>query len=145
MLYVIVPHRAGHQLGGVGIVVPVGHRGVPGERCQKVQDGDQPFAAGPVVAYLIVQPLEPFASTVGLRRLVRGKKCVPHERAVIQKNNLAVVYLTHGEERLPYLLLMLLKKWNEMEILESTTPRPFARFVNIRGQIKNTHRGLHLP
>ena len=70
---------------------------------------------------------------------------VPSEWNTIIKNKVGVVYLTSGVEYAAKVLLLLLKKWDTLELLWDTTERPFARFLHPNGAITNKYRGLQLP
>ena len=69
---------------------------------------------------------------------------VPHERDAIVNNSLGVIFLTSGEERIVKMLQLLLRKWDDLDLLDRTEPRPFVRFLNMRGQLLNQYRGLRL-
>lgn len=69
---------------------------------------------------------------------------VPTERQAIIDGKVGIVYLTHGEELLPSVLSLLLRKWEDLETLHETTPRPFARFLPLRGQLTDSYRDLKL-
>lgn len=70
---------------------------------------------------------------------------VPTEWNAIIENKVGVVYLTSGEEFAAKVLLLLLKKWEALELLWNTTERPFARFLHPNGVITNKYRRLQLP
>ena len=70
---------------------------------------------------------------------------VPSEWNSIINNKVGVVYLTSGWEYAAKVLLLLLKKWETLELLWSMTERPFARFLHPNGVITNKYRGLQLP
>ena len=69
---------------------------------------------------------------------------VPEERSVIEKNDVGIVFLTSGEERVSRVLQLLLRKWDDLELLDRTEPRPFVRFLNMRGQLLHRYRNLSL-
>jgi hypothetical protein len=69
---------------------------------------------------------------------------VPLERQAIIDGNVGIVYLTKGEELLPDVLSLLLHKWEDLEILDQTVTRPFARFINRQGTITDSYRNLKL-
>ena len=69
---------------------------------------------------------------------------VPHERDAIVVNNVGAVFLTSGEERIVKVLQLLLRKWGDLVLLDRTEPRPFVRFLNMRGQLLNQYRELKL-
>ncbi len=69
---------------------------------------------------------------------------VPSERNAIIQNNVGVVYLTNGEEHPPKVLMLLLRKWEVLELLWNTTERPFARFLHPNGVLTTKYRNLQL-
>ncbi len=69
---------------------------------------------------------------------------VPNEREVILDAKVGIVYLTKGKEHVPSVLSLLLKKWADLELLDKTTPRPFARFLSPRGVLADRWRDLKL-
>ena len=69
---------------------------------------------------------------------------VATEWNAIIENRVGIVYLTSGEEFAAKVLLLLLKKWETLELLWDTTERPFARFLHPNGQITDKYRGLEL-
>mgnify|MGYP001612014741 CR=1 FL=1 len=69
---------------------------------------------------------------------------VPSERAVIVSAKVGIVYLTKGEEHLPDVLSLLLRKWSTLETLDKTTSRPFARFLSPSGHLTDKWRDLKL-
>ncbi len=69
---------------------------------------------------------------------------VPSERKVIVEAKVGVVYLTKGEEHLPDVLSLLLRKWADLELRDKTTPRPFARFLSPGGVMSDKWRDLKL-
>ena len=74
------------------------------------------------------------------RRMLR----VPHERQTIVDERVGIVFLTTGEESPATMLRVLLNRWNALELLDSTLPKPFARFLTPRGQLLHSHRNLRL-
>lgn len=70
---------------------------------------------------------------------------VPTEWNAIIENKVGVVYLTSGEEFAAKVLLLLLKKWETLELLWNTMERPFVRFLHPNGVITDKYRGLQLP
>ena len=87
-----------------------------------------------------------WAGQAGMLVLSCNKKMllVPSERQAIIDSKVGIVFLTTGEERPAKVLYTLLRKWPDLEQLDSTEPRPFAKFLNLRGQIQDTYRGLRL-
>ena len=69
---------------------------------------------------------------------------VPHERDAIVDNNLGAVFLTSGEERIVKVLQLLLRKWDDLDLLDRTETRPFVRFLNMRGELSDQYRDLKL-
>jgi hypothetical protein len=69
---------------------------------------------------------------------------VPSERKVIIDAHVGIVYLTKGEEHLPAVLSLLLRKWDTLEALHETTARPFARFLSPGGDLTDSWRDLKL-
>ena len=86
------------------------------------------------------------AGNAGMLVLSCNKKMllVPSERQAIIDSKVGIVFLTTGEERPARVLLTLLRRRDALELLDSTEPRPFAKFLNLRGQIQDTYRGLRL-
>ncbi len=62
-----------------------------------------------------------------------------HEREAIVTSGLGIVYLTHGEERLRNVLLLLLRKWAWLERI-AEGPKPFAYFLYPTGRVTSRHR-----
>ena len=69
---------------------------------------------------------------------------VPQERATIISQKVGAVFLTNGEERIVKVLQLLLAKWDHLDLLDRTEPRPFVRFLNMRGQLLPSYRNLRL-
>lgn len=69
---------------------------------------------------------------------------VPSEREVIIGAKIGIVYLTKGEEHLPDVLSLLLRKWDTLETLNKTVTRPFARFLSPQGVLTDRWRNLTL-
>lgn len=69
---------------------------------------------------------------------------VPSARRTIIDAGVGIVFLTTGEERPERVLLTLIRKWDALETLDSTEPRPFARFLSPNGKISDSYRGLAL-
>jgi len=69
---------------------------------------------------------------------------VQSEREEITRAKVGIVYLTKGEERLPDVLSLLLRKWEALQTLDATTPRPFARFLSPSGVMTEQWRDLKL-
>ena len=62
---------------------------------------------------------------------------VPGERQAIVENRVGIVYLTSGEEKPARVLGLLLKKWADLELLDNTEQRPFARFLSPNGYLRD--------
>jgi hypothetical protein len=58
---------------------------------------------------------------------------VPSERQTLIKEKVGIVFLTSGQEKLPQTLCLLLKKWDKLELIDETEPRPFAYFLYPNG------------
>ena len=86
------------------------------------------------------------AGDLGMLVLSCNKKMlrVPSERRTIISAGVGIVFLTTGEERPAKVLLTLLKKWDALETLDSTEPRPFAKFMSPNGRISDSYQGLTL-
>ena len=69
---------------------------------------------------------------------------VPSERQSIIDNKVGIVFLTTGEERPARVLLTLLRKWADIELLDSAESRPFARFLSPNGRLSESYRGSAL-
>ena len=69
---------------------------------------------------------------------------VPQERATIIGQKVGAVFLTNGEERIAKVLQLLLAKRDDLDLLDRTEPRPFVRFLNMRGQLLQSYRHLEL-
>ena len=69
---------------------------------------------------------------------------VPDERATIIREKVGVLFLTGGEENLANVLKLLLTKWDLLELLDNTEPKPFARFLSPHGRITTKFRQYEL-
>ena len=78
--------------------------------------------------------------------LSRNKRMlkVTAERDTIIRERVGVVFLTTGQEHPRTVLLQLLKKWPDLELLWNTTPRPFARFLFANNQLSDRFRDYRL-
>ena len=87
-----------------------------------------------------------WAGNAGMLVLSCNKKMlrVPSERQAIIDSNVGIVFLTTGEERPARVLLTLLRRWDALEQLDSTEPRPFAKFLSPNGRLSDSYRGLNL-
>ena len=86
------------------------------------------------------------AGQAGMLVLSCNKKMltVPSERQTVMDSKVGIVFLTTGEERPARVLLTLLKKWADLELLDSAGPRPFAGFLSPNGRLSQSYRGLSL-
>ena len=69
---------------------------------------------------------------------------VQKERDAILNEKVGVVFLTRGVEQPASVLLRLLKKWPDLELLDKTTPRPFARFLSGNNRFLTQFRDYRL-
>ena len=69
---------------------------------------------------------------------------VKAERDTIIRERVGIVFLTTGEEHPPIVLMRLLKKWADLELLWDTTDRPFARFLFANNSLSDTFRDYRL-
>ena len=69
---------------------------------------------------------------------------VPDERATIIREKVGVLFLTGGEENLANVLKLLLTKWDLLELLDNTEPKPFARLLSPHGRITTKFRQYEL-
>ena len=69
---------------------------------------------------------------------------VPRERDTIIREKVGIVFLTSGEEHPAAVLLLLLKKWPDLELLNDTEPRPFAKFLSPNGRFSDRYRRFQL-
>ena len=69
---------------------------------------------------------------------------VTEEKDTIIREHVGIVFLTSGEEHPPTILLRLLRKWADLELLWDTTPRPFARFLSPNNRISDKFRDFRL-
>ena len=78
--------------------------------------------------------------------LSRDKKMLrlPRERQAIINNNVGIVFLTTREEHSARVLLNVLRKWDALESLNMSEPRPFAKFLSPNGRISDSYRGVRL-
>jgi hypothetical protein len=59
---------------------------------------------------------------------------VPVERDTIIRERVGIVFLTSGQERLPNTLRLILAKWEWLELIDQTVPRPFAHYLYPNGR-----------
>ena len=69
---------------------------------------------------------------------------VTAERNTIIRESVGIVFLTSGEEQPSKVLLRLLQKWPDLELLWDTTERPFARFLFANNQLSEEFRDYRL-
>ena len=69
---------------------------------------------------------------------------VAEERNAIVRERVGIIFLTTGEEHPPTVLLQLLKKWSDLELLWNTTTRPFARFLSPNNRLSDRFRDFRL-
>ena len=69
---------------------------------------------------------------------------VTAERNTIIRERVGIVFLTSGEEQPSRVLLRLLQKWPDLELLWDTTPRPFARFLFANNRLSDEFRDYRL-
>ena len=61
---------------------------------------------------------------------------VPIERDTIIRERVGIVFLTSGQERLPNTLRLILSKWDWLDLIDRTDPRPFAHFLYPSGRTR---------
>ena len=61
---------------------------------------------------------------------------VPVERNTIINQNVGIVFLTSGQERLANTLRIILTKWEWLELIDRTVPRPFAYSLYPNGRTR---------
>ena len=68
------------------------------------------------------------------------------EKQAVIDHQVGIVFLTTGEESPVKQLRMLLNRWDILELLDTTIPRPFARFIRPDGHIteRYNYRGVWL-
>ena len=66
------------------------------------------------------------------------------ERDTIIREHVGVVFLAAGEEHPPSVLIRILRKWRDLELLWDSTPRPFARFLFANNRLSETYRDFSL-
>ena len=69
---------------------------------------------------------------------------VTAEKETIIRERVGIVFLTSGEEAPSTVLMRLLRKWSDLELLWKTTPRPFARFLFANNHLADTFRDFRL-
>lgn len=65
-------------------------------------------------------------------------------RDTIVPSRVGIVFLTTGEEHPPTVLMRLLRKWSDLELLWNTTERPFAQFLFSNNHLSQTFRDFSL-
>ena len=61
---------------------------------------------------------------------------VPEEQDTIIAEKVGIVFLTSGNEYLQQVLRLLLNKWEWLEYIDETTPRPFAYYLYPYGRTR---------
>ena len=69
---------------------------------------------------------------------------VQREREVIIEERVGIVFLTTGQERPPNVLQLHVRRWSDIELLDNTVAKPFARFLSPNGRIRERFRDYHL-
>ncbi len=69
---------------------------------------------------------------------------VTAERETLIRERVGIIFLTSGEEHPPTVLLRLLRKWSDLELLWETTTRPFARFLSPNNRLSDKFRDIRL-
>ena len=69
---------------------------------------------------------------------------VPEERETIIREKVGIVFLNNGEEHLPRVLKLLLNKWDDLQLLDDTEPKPFAKFLSMNGRFSDQYRHFRL-
>jgi hypothetical protein len=70
---------------------------------------------------------------------------VPSECNAILQNNVGVIYLTSGTEFPAKILLLILRKWELLEVTWQQTEKPFARFLHPDGKLSIKYKHFQLP
>ena len=69
---------------------------------------------------------------------------VPREKETIIREKVGIVYFTTGDQSPATMLRVLLNKWDTLELLDRSEPRPFARFLSPNGQLRTRYRQFAL-
>ena len=69
---------------------------------------------------------------------------VPREKETIIREKVGIVYFTTGDQSPATMLRVLLNKWDTLELLDSSEPHPFARFLSPNGQLRTSYRRFAL-
>lgn len=69
---------------------------------------------------------------------------VPSERETVMREKVGIIFLTNGTEYNRNVLRLLLAKWDALDLIWSTIPRPFARFLSPNGRISDKYRDYYL-
>ena len=70
-------------------------------------------------------------------------KAIAEKDTIIRESG-GIIFLTNGEEHPPTVLMRILRKWSDLELLWNTTPRPFAKFLFSNNQLSDVFRDFHL-
>lgn len=69
---------------------------------------------------------------------------VPNERDAIINEKVGILFLTNGTEHPRKVLRLILAKWDALDLIDRTTPRPFARFLSPNGRLSNRFKHYRL-
>ena len=69
---------------------------------------------------------------------------VKAEKYTIIREGVGIVFLTSGQEHPATILLRLLRKWSDLELLWDITPRPFAQFLFANNRLSDKYRDYRL-
>jgi hypothetical protein len=61
---------------------------------------------------------------------------VPIERDIIFQEKVGIVFLTSGQEFLPNTLRLILSKWEWLELVDRSVPRPFVFYLYPKGRTR---------
>jgi hypothetical protein len=61
---------------------------------------------------------------------------VPAERETILREKVGAVFLTSGQELLPNTLRLILSKWDWLELVDRSVPRPFVFYLYPKGRTR---------
>ncbi len=72
---------------------------------------------------------------------ISWKQKIEREAIVLEK--VGINYLTSGQENRHNTLLLLLRKWDWIELVDKTVQRPFAYFMSPNGRTENKTQLLY--